>query len=1335
MSINIELDVDHGITFLTCLLGHDPQHDLYYGHGTGAPRAKATYNNEMAGQSPTGPGQGLFQGGMKGGLKDANQDIITIQSELDKINDIKFMLKYAAGAIRNYADNIFINIKGRSKTNRCATLGDLIIYLDTSFNPLTAEILEPGRIVINKEVISPLQIKKINVERPNTSEIANSYTINEGIYQGYSLLYLDQGGPGGNQRIIQVFNPFGQPVAQLNNVYGECVEAEILEEIVAMANKAMQDYEALNYGRSGEDTPANNLTFDAYVTQLGMNWPGNTLFYKIATSGLLSVIIENKSGPSLLYELFTNPKAMNEKMPPEKFEEYNINMNLFLENYFSSVKEFNSMAASDKTIDYETLDKAVGTLQFVNTIGWDELNAIISGYEPWGEENLTQILLASATVYLNDKLLPQQKISTRNVLEQAAKYIKRFGFAGNSGLADLLSLTIALDDLASTAILEEFEAEEETFLEADEGEEEAKPRFKRRRQFEVEDTLSFAETPIHQGMIQRPLGEGSSLINDSMKRDKRAELTSKRKRQGEGIFLRSDSMDSIDSIDSIDSMELVDESTIRPVTNMMDPRAADAGQGGSKSAQPALSPAISTSPSSMTMTATGGAAPHSNVIVPIYSVEVGESIFNTISLVRNTHHDRERTARAESIQRELTFKDRGSIMYDLFIAPGRPFQSIAKDMSVEIGKGKILGNPPEYISSKIQQNKIPDRRCLSRPDVETTQTFLVLLDNLSEAYEYLENPANQVERASAEQQVQSTITDIYNKIINSTTNPTIEMPIKTCSTLKGQAKTNYRNLMSLFYRVRSMIYLFSIIIREAISTSPPDLSNIVPAGEVINWISTTRSYVDELLSVFKMIANMTGSQTELDDIAITNNAFVVGSCSQIALAIYESLLPYASPISKNVSYAVEKQMLENQIKKILDGKRGGAPDDTKLVKSIYTTSNFYNYFGTVVSKWPAAEIKGTKLTMFQDMVGPSPGLGIDPGDTLKTMMSVGRDEGKFFVNNAVSLGEQQLGANVYKNNFCPISSIVDAQTTVCNSLKIARSDGYEYGIQDVSVFSVNPENGNRVFTYRVRVVPDMSKNPPIKISIAAYLQVLDDVYINMAADNAIVETSWPGDNRSPRSNDLNNINLDDAESPLAARKCLFDLQKVFDDPTTVVGGMNSYTDIINVIDGSEANVDRMALIRQILEVSFRKSLGDYLQELSTVAQNGGYVDGYGIFPATAKILRPDVARLGLHNDRPAFARAMLLSLYGKTGINPSSLSALTVTDKLDRLNYIAVGRNISTTAISGGRKTMKKGVRTRRKINKKKKTRKAKPNCENTRKAKKPKKKTRIKRDKIKNTK
>ena len=39
-SIQVELDIEHFITFMLCLFGHDPQHDLYVGHSTGKIRAE-----------------------------------------------------------------------------------------------------------------------------------------------------------------------------------------------------------------------------------------------------------------------------------------------------------------------------------------------------------------------------------------------------------------------------------------------------------------------------------------------------------------------------------------------------------------------------------------------------------------------------------------------------------------------------------------------------------------------------------------------------------------------------------------------------------------------------------------------------------------------------------------------------------------------------------------------------------------------------------------------------------------------------------------------------------------------------------------------------------------------------------------------------------------------------------------------------------------------------------------------------------------------------------------------------------------------------------------------
>jgi hypothetical protein len=148
----------------------------------------------------------------------------------------------------------------------------------------------------------------------------------------------------------------------------------------------------------------------------------------------------------------------------------------------------------------------------------------------------------------------------------------------------------------------------------------------------------------------------------------------------------------------------------------------------------------------------------------------------------------------------------------------------------------------------------------------------------------------------------------------------------------------------------------------------------------------------------------------------------------------------------------------------------------------------------------------------------------------------------------------------------------------------------------------------------------------------------------------------------------------------------------FDTNPIIPGFTDTYENIIDTIrnvnsplitDGNYAAYQamRIKLMRGILERSFVKSLGDYLQELSTVADNGGYVVGTSTRPTD--VIPPNEGRLGLHNDRPAAARAILLSLYGKSGINPMSVSGLVVTDAQDKLNYIVAGRSMKI--VRGGR--------------------------------------------------
>jgi hypothetical protein len=272
------------------------------------------------------------------------------------------------------------------------------------------------------------------------------------------------------------------------------------------------------------------------------------------------------------------------------------------------------------------------------------------------------------------------------------------------------------------------------------------------------------------------------------------------------------------------------------------------------------------------------------------------------------------------------------------------------------------------------------------------------------------------------------------------------------------------------------------------------------------------------------------------------------------------------------------------------------------------------------------------------------------------------------------------------------------------------------------------------------VVPELKANgkPPDKVWVCAYMQIgrgdNTKVLINVAVPEAITgayATTWPGG-----YNPGHVVSLRSDDTPLSARKTLYDLQAYISNMPVVAHVTDTYTNLIDFLmkdDGPDADMQR----RNILERSSRKSLGDYLQEASAIVVNGGLLQGTrNIYTkGGVKILPPEQGRVGLHNDRPAAARGILLTLYGKTGINPRSMNGIIVSDKSGQINYAVAGRGLKPETSMEGGKTMKKRVRTRRKINKKKKTRKANPKRGKTRKARKPKKKTRGKKNNKKSTK
>ena len=1171
-STNIELDIDHGITFLLCLFGHDVQHDLYHGHGTGKPRAVATFNYDMGGQEISKPGLGLLSRGggiMKGGLKDENEDIITVETELQKCLEISIALKYAKAIIAEHNNNIFINIEGRSATDGCQIgEGDFVVYIDMQA-VMSPSILSPGRIAINNDIIDTFQL---SLEEGNANGYPfKDYNIHSGDYAGYTLRILDT---RANQFILQIFIN-GKLIQQLNAVYNECIQRGLLDEITKMAENALRDYSTAQNGRSPDADPAGG-SFNDYLDakRAAGGWPDGTLFYKIATSGILPLIVEKISGTDLVYELFKSPQNMSIKLPPDGYNFYRNEMSTFIKQY---------------TTVLQTVYSSAGETD-INTL---KINSLVSG------QNILNVIMEYSGV--------KDQIYIINVFSAS---LEGFLIDFNFELAAIQWLNDTLKQIVE-----------------------------RTRGTEG----NYEEIKVSLFAIFRAVNNvySQSLSNEIIAGEK--ELSSPALDAGVENWRQEQSNDSLSSRN-----QAYQESQI------------------------------------------GGAI---FKIEPIYNIELGKLLVQTVDSISGNA----RGERPAKISTALGFNIADSVLNETINSVGGSFQNIPKEMSQALSVGKLFSNPPVYNPrlTKIKQNNIPEKKCLTRPDINSAELLLSIIGEMLDIVQ----GANKDNLTDVTRQIIELQNQLMAKVFNNEENPTIDIPLKTCRTLKGKAKKDYYSMMSAFQNIRCMVYIFVTLISLATKNNTWYADLLVQPNEAINWLEVTQKYVEDLVEIFKLISMTTGAKIGLTNIAKANNGFVVGSCSAIALAITNPLLQYSSNRElSQISYADDKKMLEGQIKKLQNA--AGAPDDTRLVKSIRQTSAFYNYYGTLISKWPAAEIKGVKTDMLTDI--DKEGLN---GTTIRRMLEPG--QGKYFVNNAVSLGRDRLGENVYKRNFCPISSIVDAQTTVCNSLKIAKNDGYEWGVQDVTVYSNSSDGGTRLFSYRVRVVPIEGKGGvPSKIAIAAYLQVMDSVFINMAPSAAITP-DWPQTYISPRSEELGNISLDDPNSPLAARKCLYELQKLFDDPASLVGQQASYSDVIAAI-----NSGNVGMMKQILEVSFRKALGDYLQELSTVASGGGYVAGYGQYP-DGIIVKPDFIRLGLHNDRPAFARAMLLSLYGKSGINPYSLSALTVTDNLDRLNYIAAGRNLKVDGERVGGKGRKRKTVGRRKVNRKKQTKRNRRNSKN----------------------
>jgi hypothetical protein len=145
--------------------------------------------------------------------------------------------------------------------------------------------------------------------------------------------------------------------------------------------------------------------------------------------------------------------------------------------------------------------------------------------------------------------------------------------------------------------------------------------------------------------------------------------------------------------------------------------------------------------------------------------------------------------------------------------------------------------------------------------------------------------------------------------------------------------------------------------------------------------------------------------------------------------------------------------------------------------------------------------------------------------------------------------------------------------------------------------------------------------------------------------------------------------------------------------------------------------DAKKVRQMIMNRSIRKGLGDFLQELNGVVDNGGYVAAptpkespmynikYNAKPETVAandsiIVPPNEGRLTLSNDKPSGCRLLLFILYAKSGINPNCMGGFMNPQGAFGVAYrsggaMTTGPNSKTKKKRGGRR--KRGG-TRRKV-------------------------------------
>lgn len=289
-------------------------------------------------------------------------------------------------------------------------------------------------------------------------------------------------------------------------------------------------------------------------------------------------------------------------------------------------------------------------------------------------------------------------------------------------------------------------------------------------------------------------------------------------------------------------------------------------------------------------------------------------------------------------------------------------------------------------------------------------------------------------------------------------------------------------------------------------------------------------------------------------------------------------------------------------------------------------------------------------------------------------------DSKFVINNSADLvnakllqsadsDEDALQLNYLKSKyFCPLSSVIDAQST-CNLNMAINRDGAEFGS-----FHVKLLNSNKTRKYEVKSIynDELYKTKSDAHYLYSENEIIlqkEDIYLHSNFNTYLYNFKHAEDDDDTHEKMLNSMK----GAELSARN----VYKLLISKITNL--VCYHYDEQKFILNDVWNTLEMTYYQDILQLSMIKSVGDIFQELNTVTKSGGYTDvkkgssikiynakslhysKYDELDSSKKVLRynasGDALRIGAMGDRPSGTRLafILLNATAESEINELSL--------------------------------------------------------------------------------